>query len=88
MFVVGSLWALKGDGCIYLFWNLATSMERTLRYVAKKPMLGKVLKPNVWKTQMTNYGAACTLVWLFGIGQKKMFLDVVWFFNEYHVEYG
>jgi hypothetical protein len=51
-------------------------------------MLGKVLKPNVWKTQMTNYGAACTLVWLFGIGQKKMFLDVVWFFNEYHVEYG
>ncbi len=42
MFVVGSLWALKGGGCISLFWNLATSMERSLRSIAKKPMLGKL----------------------------------------------
>ncbi len=81
MFVVGSLWALKGNGCISLFWNLATSMERSLRSIAKRPMLGKVKKPNAWKTQMANCKMACTLV----LDKKRMLLDVVCFFNEYHV---
>jgi hypothetical protein len=37
-------------------------MERSLKSIAKKPMFGKVKKPNAWKTQMTNYRVACTLV--------------------------
>lgn len=72
MFIMGSLWALKGDGCTWLqVWKDLLPKNQCLENSNDK----------LWRGLHISFDSL-------ELDKKKMLLDVVCFFNEYQVEYG